>query len=192
MVTLEYATAKEITISPKTVSKRLHTEEDYSTLIEELEAGLSLKACRQRFKVSYDGDTVKTAFMSEKLDTVKRYMHGCTEVILFAATVGFDVDRLIAKNSQISALKGYVTDVIASIAIEAWCDLLCARLAEEEAMKGNVLLPRFSPGYGGIDLMHQKNICEILKTRENIGLFLTDSMLLSPQKSVTAIIPVTK
>ncbi len=194
MLTLEYATAEEISISDTALKKCLRGEMagDCSALINEVKSCIVPKACWNRFPVCYEGDTVKTEFMCENVAKTEKYMHGCVELILFAATVGFDVDRLIAKNSSTSALKGFVTDAIASIAIEAWCDLLCSRLAKREAVYGKVLLPRFSVGYGGLDLKYQRNICDILQTRDKIGLFLTDSMLMSPQKSVTAIIPVIK
>ena len=48
--------------------------------------------------------------------------------------------------------------------------------------------PRFSPGYGDFSLEHQKEITSILNTPKTIGLTVTDTLILAPAKSVTAII----
>jgi hypothetical protein len=48
--------------------------------------------------------------------------------------------------------------------------------------------PRFSPGYGDFDLSVQTNICDVLKTGKTIGVTLTDSLLMMPSKSVTAVV----
>ena len=192
---LEYAKAADICLTVAAVKNCLQANNcDNDSLIadciSEVKERLSLKACAERFPVSYENGMVITDFFAESTDKIGKYMHKCQEIKLFAATVGFDVDRLVEKYNSISMLKAYITDAVASTAIEKWCELLCSRFAEREAHKGNVLLPRFSIGYGNTNIGIQKNICDVLKTKEKIGLYLTDSMLMLPQKSVTAIIPV--
>ena len=49
---------------------------------------------------------------------------------------------------------------------------------------------RFSPGYGDLKLSSQKDIFRVLDCSRKIGLSLNDSLLMSPSKSVTAIIGV--
>ena len=48
--------------------------------------------------------------------------------------------------------------------------------------------PRFSAGYGDLDVSFQKEIFGVLDCHKKIGLTLNDSMLMSPTKSVTAIV----
>jgi cobalamin-dependent methionine synthase I len=50
------------------------------------------------------------------------------------------------------------------------------------------LRPRFSPGYGDLPLELQTNLFKVLDCQHFIGLTLNDSMLMSPSKSVTAIV----
>ena len=52
--------------------------------------------------------------------------------------------------------------------------------------------PRFSPGYGDFDISYQKNIFSCLNSEKYIGLTLTDSMLMVPSKSVTAVVGLTE
>ena len=51
-----------------------------------------------------------------------------------------------------------------------------------------VLRPRFSPGYGDFDIRYQKSIMRMLDCAKNIGLTMTDSYMMTPTKSVTAVI----
>ena len=48
--------------------------------------------------------------------------------------------------------------------------------------------PRFSPGYGDFSLEHQRDFMRILDLENSLGLTLTGSLLLVPEKSVTAVI----
>ena len=74
-----------------------------------------------------------------------------------------------------------------SAAIEAFCDKLNSSFENAEYLR-----PRFSPGYGDLPLECQRNIVEFLQTKKNIGMSLTDSLMMVPVKSVTAIIGIGK
>ena len=63
---------------------------------------------------------------------------------------------------------------------------ICRELAENDS-KSN-FRPRFSPGYGDFPLTAQRDIFAILDCPKRIGLSLNQSLLLSPTKSVTAVI----
>ncbi len=207
MVRIEYATADEIEIKPEKVKAffgirsgyrvdELQNRDECNELIEyytnDIKQRLACKACYDRFPVKYDGDYIDMVFLRDTAPMIKAYMHDCEEVILFAATIGFDADRLIHKYSGFMVLNALVADAVSSAATEAWCNLLCSRFKEREASKGNVTMPRFSIGYGETDLAWQKNICRVLASRSKIGVYVTDSMVLLPSKSVTAVVPIKK
>ena len=50
------------------------------------------------------------------------------------------------------------------------------------------LTDRFSPGYGDLPLDLQPALCAALDAQRRLGLTVTDSLLLNPVKSVTAVI----
>ncbi|MGN1059696.1 MAG: vitamin B12 dependent-methionine synthase activation domain-containing protein, partial [Clostridia bacterium] len=77
---------------------------------------------------------------------------------------------------------------VGTAAIESWCDLLCRRFAEREAERGRSLRPRFSPGYGDFPLEMQKDIFRFLDCSRKIGVSLTESLLMVPGKSVSALV----
>ena len=48
--------------------------------------------------------------------------------------------------------------------------------------------PRFSPGFGDFPLETQRGIIPLLSTEKRIGVILSESCIMSPRKSVTAVI----
>ena len=110
---------------------------------------------------------------------------GCREAVLFAATVGVGLDRLIARYGAVAPSRAVMLQAIGAERIEALCDVFCNTLAVEE---NRALRPRFSPGYGDLPLDTQREIFRVLDCQRKIGLTLNDSLLMSPTKSVTAIV----
>ena len=70
--------------------------------------------------------------------------------------------------------------------IEALCDSFCDFLAAEYAPL--TVRQRFSPGYGDLPLQNQRAFFDALQCHREIGLYLNESLLMSPTKSVTAIV----
>lgn len=110
-------------------------------------------------------------------------LENCSSVIVFAATIGVEIDRIIEKYGRISPSRALVMQAIGAERVEALCDEFCKELENEK--KAN-LTPRFSPGYGDLPIEVQKNIFDILDCSRKIGVTLNDSFLMSPSKSVTA------
>ena len=120
---------------------------------------------------------------SEKL---RAHLEGCTAALLFGATLGVGVDRLIARSAAGQVTRAAMDQAVAAALIEAVCDDACDQLARRYS--GWYLRPRFSPGYGDFSIAHQRDITALLQTPARIGLTVTEQMLLAPMKSVTAVI----
>jgi hypothetical protein len=133
------------------------------------------------------GNGVDLGFMKTDSLSLKKNLEGCDYAYILAATTGINSHRLIERNSVISPLKGIITDCIGSAAIEAFCDKINLSLENPDYLR-----PRFSPGYGDLPLDFQKDIVEFLQTKKNIGMSLTESLMMVPVKSVTAIIGIGK
>lgn len=114
---------------------------------------------------------------------LEAFLKGSEKVILFAATLGVGLDRLMAKYGALSPAKALMLQAIGAERIESLCDAFSAHIAE-----GFGLFPgrRFSPGYGDVPLETQREIFALLEPMRHIGLSLTDHLLMSPTKSVTA------
>lgn len=76
-------------------------------------------------------------------------------------------------------------DAAASAAIEEVCDTAQRQIAEQ---LGQSLTHRFSCGYGDLPLSIQPQLCTLLDSAKSIGLSVSHSSMLTPVKSVTAIL----
>ncbi len=120
-----------------------------------------------------------------------KHLQGCTAAILFAATLGSGVDRLMSRFAQTDTAMMAVLQASAAEMLESYCDVCEDGFKREAAKKTLYLKSRFSPGYGDFDIHHQKDFIQLLNLAKRIGLTMTDSFMLVPTKSVTAIIGVT-
>lgn len=122
----------------------------------------------------------------EKIESLglKKFLKGDTDIALMAATAGIEADRLINRYSMVEPSLALMLDALSAAAVEALCNKLCNGCFGVEEQR------RFSPGYGDFPIEYQKRITEILNTPLNIGVTLTNSMMLTPSKSVTAVVPI--
>ena len=119
-------------------------------------------------------------------------LHDCHSVYLFAATLGPAVDKLIQKESRINPARAVMMQAAGAMFVEKYVDLCMDFLREQEAREGNSLSPRYSPGFGDVPLAVQKTFFELLECQKNLALTLNDSLIMSPEKSVTAFVGVYK
>ena len=121
-------------------------------------------------------------------DSISEHLEGCDNCILLCATLSSGADRLIRHLEAYDMAKAFVTDCIASSAVEDVCDE-----AEEEIrqrLADKYLTWRYSPGYGDLPLDLQGTFLDVMNAPKRIGLNVTDSGMLVPSKSVTAVIGV--
>ena len=119
---------------------------------------------------------------------LKKILCGCDDAVLFAATTGLGIDRLISRYCAVSPSKALMLQAIGAERIEALCDTFNAEITAEASAKNRFTRRRFSPGYGSFPLSAQKTVFSLLDCPRKIGLMLNKSLVMSPSKSVTAII----
>ena len=159
--------------------------------LQELGNRLRCQVCWDTFPASPTADGLDLGFVRTGSRALARRLSGCRECVLFAATVGLELDRLIARYGAVSPARGLFFQAIGAERIEALCDTFCAQRAQELAQQGRGVTVRFSPGYGDVPLAMQTEIFRVLDCSRKIGLTLNESLLMSPSKSVTAIFGVT-
>lgn len=115
-------------------------------------------------------------------------LSGCEKVILLGATLGVEVDLAMKRYSYTDMAKMVVLQACAATQLEEYVDECQKKLGEEMEKEGYFLRPRFSPGYGDFSILHQKEILAMADTARRIGLTMTDGSMLTPTKSVTALI----
>ena len=118
------------------------------------------------------------------------HLGGCNEALFMAATLSSHCDMLIKKAQARSMTDALITDALASAGIEQICNKAELLIGKELGEK--YMTWRFSPGYGDLPLDLQEDILSLLDAQRKIGLTVTDSSVLIPTKSVTAIIGVSE
>ncbi len=149
--------------------------------INEVKCKLSYKACYCELKVDILDDICDFGLFKVRSSSLAQYLNGCKKTVVFAATVGVLLDRLIAKYSKISPSRAFALNAIGVQQIEKLCDMFCDSIEKGASKKF-----RFSAGYGDLPLETQKDIFNILDCSKKIGLTLNNSLVMSPSKSVTA------
>lgn len=157
--------------------------------IEELTRVVSPRSFTRSFPLVFlpDGSMDFTCFRV-KSEHLAKNLRDCSEVILFAASLGTGPDFLIRRYSRLEMSRAVVLQAASAAMIEAYCNEVNAQLKKEAEGRGSYLRPRFSPGYGDFSLEYQKEICRTLSAEKTVGITLTDSLLMLPSKSVTAVI----
>ena len=151
--------------------------------LDEADRILKYKVCFCVLPLKISGNLCELSELKIFSANLSENLNGCNKLLMFAATLGVGIDRLISKYGAISPTKALMMQAIGSERIEALCDAFCS----EYCLENNVgLSPRYSPGYGDLSLDIQKHIFNILDCYGKIGLCLNDSMIMSPSKSVTA------
>lgn len=123
-------------------------------------------------------------------DSIKKHIEKCEKIILFAATLGAGVDNAIRKEELRNMGDALIMDSAASALIEAVCDSIEARFRENYSKENKYLTFRFSPGYGDLPIGIQRKFVAVTDAAKRIGLNVSESGIMIPRKSVTAIIGV--
>ena len=166
---------------------------ELSALIErclrecERENAVNYAAVYAELPLAVSGDTADfSVFKFTSKDLVKA-LRGAKSALVFACTLGMGIDRLIKKYSETEPARALIFQAIGAERVESFTDEFLREYAINNGVK---LSARFSAGYGDLPLTAQKDIFALLKPQKEIGLTLNDSLLISPSKSVTAIVGV--
>ncbi len=153
---------------------------------------LSFRVVYREIAISVRGSTVELGFATVESSALARYLSGCDRAILFAASVGYGVDRMIRRNNIERPTRATFIDAVGSERVESLCDAFCLDMQKISEKNGYRNLNRFSPGYADCPLSLQKDIFSELSLGATLGATLNDSMLITPVKTVTAFIGMKK
>ena len=142
-------------------------------------------------------DAAEPAFTYEVLEadrlaiqgvSLAKHLEGCNQIAVMAVTLGPEVDRLISETQEHRIALGVVIDSGASIMAELATNMAEELIRAEIAEKGPIFMTgRFSPGYGDSPLEMQAEVLALLHADEKLGITLSKGYMMSPSKSITAI-----
>ena len=119
-------------------------------------------------------------------EDLKRHLAGCRRAVLFCATLSAQADALIRRAESGDMLRALALDCCAAAAVEEVCDQIEGELQGQ--FPGCFFPFRFSPGYGDLPLTLQGPLLNLLDAPRRVGLCASSTHILTPRKSVTAIL----
>ena len=105
---------------------------------------------------------------------------------LLLCTLGLSFDAHLRSVQARDMARAVMLDACGSALAEAGCDQAEAEI--RALFPGLYLTDRFSPGYGDLPLQVQPGLLSALDAQRRLGVYMTDSFLMNPSKSVTAVI----
>ncbi|MBR1420461.1 MAG: methionine synthase [Selenomonadaceae bacterium] len=120
--------------------------------------------------------------------SIGKHLATCEKLICLSATVGIEIETEITRRfSDGNYTSAILLDAAATSAIEQAADAVENSIKQKFSKDGFKTRWRFSPGYGDFPLEDQPQIFE-LSCASKIGICLTESMMLEPRKSITALV----
>ena len=175
--------------------KGIGADETINSLIDECEAEV-LKAAVTRYVYRVvdvtqvdEGVRLEGTSVTLKGNSIKEHLKGCNKAALIAVTISDGIDRMLRIMQALDLARAVISDSIASAAIEQVCDKVEAVIKEE--LPGYNQTFRFGIGYGDLPLSQQGEFLKILNAPRLIGLNVGKTDMMTPTKSVTAVIGLT-
>lgn len=153
--------------------------------VKEVYDAINPKVCFDVLLIKNSDDAIKVGDIEIYSKALSQHLKGCKRAAIFTATLGFEVDRIIQKYSAVLPVMAVIVQAVGTVCIENLCDLVCENIKQKS---GCNITSRFSPGYADFSLENQSEIFKILDPGRKIGVTLTKSLLMTPTKSVSAVV----
>lgn len=171
-------------------------EERFLSMLDECEKEvLSYAIPRYVYRV-FDVESCKEGVRAVETDmilygnSIQEHLKNCQKAVFFAATISSGIDKMLRIAQIRDITKAFIMDSLASVAIEQVCDKFEMLLKREYTDYYQTF--RFGLGYGDLPIEQQKDFIKLLNAQKLIGLSVSDSSMLIPTKSVTAVIGLSK
>lgn len=139
------------------------------------------------YDLTVKGEVIQFADLEFESKDLSRNLRNCSKIILFAATIGAQVDALIRRSQLTGSADAAVMQATGAMFVESFVDAFNDEIKQKYEQEGAKLHPRFSPGFGDVSIQLQKDFFRLLACNK-IGLSLMDTLIMAPEKSVTAFI----
>jgi len=123
-----------------------------------------------------------------KSSNIAKLLADSEYAVIFMTTIGHSLEETVVKLSEEGEItSSLILDAIGSETVDYAADILHRKdIASIAEKRGFSITPRFSPGYGDWDLSAQKDVLRVCGGEE-IGISVSETFMMSPQKSVSAI-----
>lgn len=160
------------------------------TLVREAAAELE-RAVQPRFvwrvlQVSHTADGVRIGALPLPGTLAQTMLRDAAQAAIVVCTLGAGFETLLRAAEARDMARAAVLDACGSAYVEAGCDAAEREIAAR--FPGLFRTDRFSPGYGDLPLSLQPELLALTDAQRRLGITLTESLLMVPSKSVTAVV----
>ncbi|HET9480656.1 MAG TPA: hypothetical protein VFP98_02780 [Candidatus Polarisedimenticolia bacterium] len=148
------------------------------------------RGCYRTFRIVQAGNDRVTIGESGTLfqgQNMARLLRRCDHATLMACTIGPELEQRVDEIKDARTADAYFLDVVGGWMADYMADRIDAIVQTEILRSGYGRTMRYSPGYGDWDLTVQGELLALLGA-EAIGVTCTETSILQPRKSVTAVI----
>ncbi|MCR5398325.1 MAG: hypothetical protein K6E68_02200 [Lachnospiraceae bacterium] len=149
------------------------------------EGALTYRVAYSLFRLDEE-DELMNMFRSSK--DLMTNLKGCDIGVIFAATVGAGIDRMIRRYKSARPAMSLMLQAYGAERAESLCNTFNEDINAAAVEAGYKTHPRYSPGFGDLPIKVQPLFLDKLNAAKRLGITLGDSYLMSPSKSVTAVI----
>lgn len=148
------------------------------------------KACYKTFQVK---EVRSDRVAIEESDTLfvggnmTKLLAKCDYTTLLACTIGPELERKVDHIKKTHTADAYFLDVVGGWMADYMADRVDGIIQSEVLRSGYARTMRYSPGYGDWDLPVQREVLDLVEA-STIGITCTETFILQPRKSVTAVI----
>ncbi len=121
-------------------------------------------------------------------ESMRAHMEGAVSVAVMAVTAGMTVERELRRLSLTDPVEQCIFDAAGTTVVERAADACEASVVAAAHAAGLYTNFRFSPGYGDMPLDTQPVLLAALDAQRRLGITLSKSLLMTPTKSVTAVV----
>jgi len=121
-------------------------------------------------------------------ESMRRHLHGARAVGVLAVTLGMADERELRRLALTDDLGHVIFDAASTTLVERAADAAEAEVVRQAQERGLFTNFRFSPGYGDLSMQTQPVLLASLDAQRRLGITLSKTLLMTPTKSVTAIV----
>jgi 5-methyltetrahydrofolate--homocysteine methyltransferase len=159
---------------------------------EKLRKAIKPRYCYKIFELKSveDGVLLEGTELVLKGESISNHLKDCEKAVVMCATLSGEVDKMLRFTEPQNMINTIVTDALANVCIEQVCDEVEKIIQSEN--EGYNLTWRFGVGYGDFPITTQNDFLQVLDAGKRIGVCATESSILTPKKSVTCVIGLSK
>lgn len=152
----------------------------------ELEQKVQPRFVYRVFPVTTADAEISLAGLALPGDMARRMLQDAGQAVILVCTLGAGFESLLRAAGARDMARAAALDACGSAFVETGCDAAEREIAAR--FPDLYLTDRFSPGYGDLPLTLQPEVLRLTDAERRLGITLTESLLMVPSKSVTAIL----